>query len=99
VNAHARDIFTVVGSPTLRTMVRRAQSAGLETLLDYQRLSLLSAAVRHCKKLKGEFIELGTYRGGSAAVIGQLLRGSGKRLHLCDSFCGLPTPSAADNHR
>jgi O-methyltransferase len=98
MRVRSRDIAIFLGSPHLHSVVHRARSAGLETLLDYQRLSLLRAAVRCCRNLEGEFIEFGTYRGGSAAVIGQELRRSDKVLHLCDSFKGLPPPSAPDNY-
>jgi len=93
-----RDLATIIGAPRLRHMVRRARAKGLDTLLDYQRLALLMSAVGHCKTLTGDVIEFGSYRGGSAAVIGQVLRGSGKTLHVCDSFQGLPAPSDKDNY-
>lgn len=93
-----RDLVTIIGAPELRRMVRTAHAEGLETLLDYQRLALLVSAVRECQPLPGDVIEFGSYRGGSAAVIGQVLRGSGKTLHVCDSFEGLPAPTAEDNY-
>lgn len=95
-----RDLATVAGYPDLRRMVHRARAAGLETLLDYQRLAMLAAAVRRGRELEGDMIECGSYRGGSAALIGMLLEGTGKTLHVCDSFEGLPAPTARDNfHR
>ena len=87
----------IAGAPDLRQIVHRAHLAGLDTLLDYQRLALLSAAVRSCAELDGAFIEFGSYRGGSAAVVASLLQPTGKVLHIVDSFDGLPPPGENDN--
>ena len=92
------ELLTIVGFPRLRRLYLKARRAGLETLLDYQRLALLSAAVDYTRGLEGDVIECGTYRGGSAAIIGQMLRGTDKFLHLCDSFKGLPEPGCHDNY-
>jgi O-methyltransferase len=70
--------------------------AGLVTLLDYQRLAMLSAAVRNTWKIPGDAIEFGTFQGGSAGVILQELDPS-KKLHVCDSFEGMPDVSDNDN--
>ncbi|AFZ03538.1 TylF/MycF/NovP-related O-methyltransferase [Calothrix sp. PCC 6303] len=43
----------------------------------------------------GDFVECGTYKGGSAAVISQHLN-SGRHLWLYDSFAGLPETSPED---
>jgi hypothetical protein len=72
----------LVGFPSLRKMVRASRAAGLETLLDWRRLALLAAAVRCVRHVPGEVIKTGSYRGGSAALLGQMLRTSGKRLHV-----------------
>lgn len=40
-----------------------------------------------CEKIPGELAEVGVYLGGTAAV---MLQASGKRLHLFDTFAGLP---------
>jgi O-methyltransferase len=92
-----RNMAALAGSPRLGMMLRRAREAGLETLLCYRRLALLTAAAEHARDLTGDVIEFGTYRGGSAGVLAQVLNGSGKVLHVCDSFEGLPAPSAQDN--
>jgi O-methyltransferase len=78
-------------------MVRRAHAVGLDTLLDYQRLALLSAAALDSASREGETIEFGSYRGGSAAIIATRLLGTPKTLHIVDSFQGLPAPSKEDN--
>lgn len=91
-----RDAITFVGSPSLRKKVRLANQAGLATLLDYQRLAMLLAAVRHSARLDGDIIEFGTFQGGSAGVILQEISAS-KTLHVCDSFEGMPDVSSHDN--
>jgi O-methyltransferase len=93
-----RDVAVVLGAPRLRRMVHRMRAAGLETLIDYQRLALLVATLRQCRDLDGDVIEFGSYRGGSAGVMGQELLATGKTLHVCDSFQGLPRPNANDNY-
>src|SRR5688500_3777176 len=87
------------GRPTLRPELKRAMAAGLETLLDYQRLAMLVSAVRSTAGLPGDIIEFGTFRGGSAGVILQEMPRE-KTLHLCDSFEGMPEVAPQDNfHR
>jgi len=46
----------------------------------------------------GCFVECGVWRGGSAAVMGSVIRDSGqdRDLHLFDSFEGLPEPTEMD---
>jgi O-methyltransferase len=39
------------------------------------------------EKIPGDIAEVGTYRGGTAAL---MLKASAKRLHLFDTFAGLP---------
>lgn len=73
-------------------------AVGLSTLLDYQRLAMLVAAVEDTRTVPGDVVEFGSYRGGSAAVLGQALANDSKRLHLFDSFQGLPDPTAHDNY-
>jgi len=80
--------------------VRKANRVGLETLIDYERLEQLRIIARRCLSLPGDYIELGSYRGGSAGVIGLEIRGSVKTLHVCDSFSGMPAEDTRDNfHR
>ncbi len=43
--------------------------------------------VAACEKVQGDLAEVGVYRGGTAAI---MLSASGKRLHLFDTFEGLP---------
>jgi hypothetical protein len=44
----------------------------------------------------GEFAECGVFQGGTALLLSRLLKGTQKRLHLFDSFQGLPQLNALD---
>src|SRR5436309_6800426 len=48
--------------------------------------------------VEGDFVELGTFKGGTAAVLGRAAAGSpySRHLSLFDSFEGLPEPRAED---
>jgi O-methyltransferase len=41
-------------------------------------------------------VECGCYKGGSTAKLSLVARMTGRRLFVCDSFQGLPEPSAQD---
>lgn len=83
--------------PRTWTTMRRVQRAGLSTLIDFRRLECLRLAAIRCLGLSGDFIEFGSYKGGSAGVIGLQLVGTNKTLHVCDSFQGMPEASVFDN--
>jgi O-methyltransferase len=57
-------------------------------------LRSLAAAVNRAG-IPGDFVECGTYKGGSAAVLGAELGGA-RRLWLYDSFAGMPETGALD---
>jgi O-methyltransferase len=61
-----------------------------QTLVSADRCYLLVAFASHARHLPGDFAECGVYRGGTALLLSRVLRGSGKRLNLFDSFAGLP---------
>lgn len=48
------------------------------------------------KDLPGDLVECGCFKGGSAVNISRLAAWTGRRLHLFDSFEGLPAPQAGD---
>jgi O-methyltransferase len=48
------------------------------------------------KDLPGDLVECGCYKGGSAVNLSRLAAMCGRRLHLFDSFEGLPTPEIED---
>lgn len=55
---------------------------------------VIRAAVLATAKVEGDLAEVGVFRGGTARVIGEA-KGS-RRLHLFDTFEGLPAPGAID---
>lgn len=59
------------------------------SLITKDRLDVLSALAKQSLRLWGSFVELGVYRGGSALVIAEAMKDSGKTLHLFDTFAGL----------
>lgn len=91
-----KDIAVWLNFPDLRGELHRSIAAGLQTLLDYQRLAMLTAAIRATKDVPGDVIEFGTFQGGSAGVLLQNLNGE-KTLHVCDSFEGMPDVAPEDN--
>ena len=53
--------------------------------------------VQQTRKVKGDVVEVGVYRGGSAKLIAELK--GGKSLYLFDTFEGIPQKSRIDKHR
>lgn len=82
--------------PGLRRNLLANRAVGLETLLDYQRLSMLSAAVEVTQNVDGDIIEFGSFKGGSAGFFLRKMDIS-KTLHVFDSFAGMPEVSRDDN--
>lgn len=56
----------------------------------------LYEAAKAAAKINGDFAEVGVYRGGSAKVIAKV-KGK-KKLHLFDTFEGLPTGGVKDRY-
>lgn len=48
------------------------------------------------KDLPGDLVECGCYKGGSAVNLSRLAAWTGRRLHVFDSFEGLPVPRQGD---
>ena len=55
---------------------------------------MLYCLAKQCLSLPGIFMECGVFRGGSAAFFARLMVGSGKELHLFDTFEGMPDTDA-----
>lgn len=91
-----RNALIAVGAPGVRKNVLANKREGLETLLDYPRLALLSCAIKETARLEGDIAEFGSYRGGSAGLILRSIP-TVKRLHVFDSFEGMPDVSTEDN--
>ena len=70
------------------SMLRRAKLRNL--------LSLATAVEQ--LGIKGDFVECGVWKGGSAGILGSVIKTHGNRRHLWlfDSFEGLPEPTAED---
>jgi ADP-heptose:LPS heptosyltransferase len=85
--------FLVNYDPLLRACQSELARKNFETLLDRGRLVAVLELARHAtRKKKGDLIELGVYKGGSAGAIAWALRNAGieRTLHLCDTFEGMP---------
>jgi len=70
------------------------------TLVTEDRCFTIHMFSQHCKHLVGDFAECGVYKGGTAFLIGRILKdetSEGKKLHLFDSFAGMPESANADN--
>lgn len=64
------------------------------TLLDPFRLAVLLESLDKVKDLEGDIVECGCYKGGSGILLGLWLKHNNidKKIHLFDSFEGLPEP-------
>jgi O-methyltransferase len=51
---------------------------------------------RVCLKCDGDFVELGCYKGDTSLLLAEILKDSGKKLWVYDSFEGLPEKTGAD---
>lgn len=47
-------------------------------------------------KVPGAVVECGCFKGGSTATLSAACYKAGRKLHVFDSFCGLPEPTAED---
>jgi O-methyltransferase len=73
------------------------------TLVSRERLYVLYAMALNAIHLEGDFWECGVYKGGTARMLAELLVAraqAGVRLHLFDTFSGMPeTDRELDVHR
>src|SRR5262249_15302486 len=90
------DFLTLAAAPRLWRWGHPARRRGLTPLLDHRRPAFPLAAGRLTGEGGGDVVECGSYRGGSAAVLGQALTDS-RLLWVFDSFQGMPEAAAADN--
>jgi O-methyltransferase len=75
-------------------------SAGRETLGSRQRCFILYQLALQSAAVEGDVAEVGVYRGGTAWLLGELTRETGKQLHLFDTFSGMPaTDPERDKHQ
>lgn len=62
-------------------------------------LHCVAEFLRHAMQFHGDVAEFGVFRGVTARVMAETIRGSRKTLHLFDTFCGMPpTDPDKDNY-
>jgi O-methyltransferase len=70
------------------------QRAKSHTLVSPARCYVIYSLARQALSLRGDFWECGVYKGGTAAMIAEILARApsvpGHRLHLSDTFTGIP---------
>ncbi len=73
-------------------------SVKAHTLVDKYRCWELWDLVRHLRKVPGDLIEVGVWRGGTGALIARSaeLVGIPDKVYLCDTFAGVPKASEED---
>ena len=49
-----------------------------------------------CLKVRGDFVEMGCYKGDTSLLLAEVLRGTEKKLWIYDSFEGLPEKKNED---
>lgn len=70
------------------------------TSVSVERLWVLYLLAKQSLKIPGDFVECGVYQGGTARLLAHVLMGSGKKLHLFDTFMGMPLADVKwDVHR
>jgi O-methyltransferase len=62
----------------------------------FEHIAMAVAILRVPAHLRGDIVECGTYKGGSAANLSLVAALCGRRLHIFDSFAGLPEPEGDD---
>lgn len=60
------------------------------TVVDRRRCFMLYQYARQVRTLPGDAAEVGVYRGGTARLLARLLADDRRRLHLFDTFAGMP---------
>lgn len=83
-------------SPHALRSIRRARS-GIECLLSADEAFVLHAIGHAQARLDGDYAELGVFEGASAGILSEV-KGL-RRLHLFDTFEGLPRPAASERRR
>lgn len=93
--------FCVRYSPDLAGCLKALEQRQLDSRLDPRRiLAMLELVKLVASQSDGEVIEMGVYRGGSAAGTGWMLRRAGleRAVHLFDTFGGMPPTTELDTH-
>jgi O-methyltransferase len=66
------------------------------TVVKEDRCYILHGMARYASGLPGDVAECGVFRGGTAFIIADALRHSGKTLRLYDTFSGMPDGTETD---
>jgi len=61
------------------------------TLVDKARLYMLYQLAGQARGIPGEAAEVGVYKGGTARLISRVLADTPKRVHIFDTFAGMPS--------
>lgn len=82
-----------LGEPAFEALYRGIRD---RTLVSRDRCFVLWKTLQQAARLPGHFAECGVYRGGTALLAALTLAdvGSGRELHLFDSFAGMPKATA-----
>lgn len=92
-----------LGHPLIEAVVGKLVAANAKTLVNRDRLYVLSSLLANTLLLQGEVWEAGVYQGGSATLISELMRRSDltdTNLRLFDTFEGMPETNAKfDKHK
>ena len=77
------------------------QSVRCSSLVSADRFHVLWTLARQASLLSGDFVECGVYKGGTARLLAEIIANSGnsKRLHLFDTFAGMPRTGGMDIHQ
>lgn len=70
------------------------------TVVSIDRCHALWTLAAQASRLDGDFVECGVYQGGTARLLAEAIRrgSSGQRLHLFDTFSGMPETGTHDLH-
>lgn len=68
------------------------------TIVSIDRCHVLWSLATQTLNLPGDFLECGVYKGGTARLLAERLANSNKRLHLFDTFSGMPKTGPDDFH-
>ena len=79
-----------------RSLIRKVKPYTLCSSDRINSLIKLSKAINN-NGVKGDFVECGTYKGGTAAILSKYM-GSGRRLWVYDSFEGMPQTTDIDGY-
>lgn len=73
--------------PRFAAIMRRVEG---HTLVDVVRCYMLYQFALHAAPVPGDVAEVGVYKGGTARLLAETIGNSDKRIHLFDTFSGMP---------